>query len=103
MNIERIRDQKTLLEGIRCGLCPKYLFFWGHRSLPSGEIGKSCLSQWWPASFTIDGLRYPTAEHFMMAEKACLFGDEEARARILKAPSPSEAKRFGRDVRGFDE
>jgi ribA/ribD-fused uncharacterized protein len=103
MNIERIRDQKTLLEAIRSGLCPKYLFFWGHRPLPGGEIGKPCLSQWWPASFTVDELRYPTAEHFMMAEKARLFGDEETRARILTATSPGEAKRLGRDVRGFDE
>jgi ribA/ribD-fused uncharacterized protein len=103
MNIERIRDQKTLLEATRSGLCPKCLFFWGHRPLPSGEIGKSCLSQWWPASFTVDGTRYPTAEHFMMAEKARLFGDEELRARILNATSPGAAKRFGRDVRGFDE
>ncbi len=103
VNIERIRDQKTLLEAIRNGLCPKYIFFWGHRPSPSGEIGKSCLSQWWPASFTVNGLRYPTAEHLMMAEKARLFGDEETRARILKTTSPGEAKRFGRDVRGFDE
>jgi ribA/ribD-fused uncharacterized protein len=103
MNVDRIQDHKTLQEAIRSGLCPKYLFFWGHRPLPGGEIGKPCLSQWWPASFTIDGLRYPTAEHFMMAEKARLFGDEETRARILKATSPSEAKQFGRGVRGFDE
>jgi ribA/ribD-fused uncharacterized protein len=103
MNIERVRDQKTLLEAIHSGLCPKYLFFWGHRPSPSGEIGKSCLSQWWPASFTVNGVRYATAEHFMMAEKARLFGDEETRARILKAASPGEAKRFGRDVRGFKE
>jgi ribA/ribD-fused uncharacterized protein len=39
----------------------------------------------------------------MMAEKERLFGDEETRARILKAMSSGEAKRFGRDVRGFDE
>lgn len=103
MSTERIKDQKTLLDAIRSGLCPKYLFFWGHTPLPAGEIGKPCLSQWWPASFSIDGLRYPTAEHFMMAEKARLFGDEEMRARILKATSPSEAKQFGRDVRGFDD
>jgi hypothetical protein len=98
-----IKDQNVLLQAIRDGMRPKYLFFWGHKSLPGGEIGKPCLSQWWPASFTLDGVHYATAEHFMMAEKARLFGDEETRVRILKAASPSAAKRFGRQVLGFDE
>jgi len=48
-------------------------------------------------------VHYPTAEHFMMAEKARLFGDDEARARILKAGSPAAAKKLGRTVRGFTE
>ncbi|MGI5221087.1 hypothetical protein [Nocardia sp. CA-290969] len=26
----------------------KYLPFWGHHPRPDGEIGASCLSQWWP-------------------------------------------------------
>jgi len=51
----------------------------------------------------IDGQRYPTAEHFMMAEKAALFGDLAARARVLEAPTPGAAKALGRDVLGFDE
>lgn len=103
MDTERIRNQITLLQAVRSGLRPKYLFFWGHKPLPSGEIGKPCLSQWWLSSFIVDGVYYATAEHFMMAEKARLFGDEEARARILKATNPGAAKRFGRQVRGFDE
>lgn len=39
----------------------------------------------------------------MMAEKARLFGDEDARGRILQAPGPNAAKRIGREIRGFDE
>jgi ribA/ribD-fused uncharacterized protein len=39
----------------------------------------------------------------VLAKGTHLFGDEETRARILKATSPNEAKRFGRDVRGFDK
>jgi ribA/ribD-fused uncharacterized protein len=54
------------------------------------------LSQWWPAQFTVAGRRYPTAEHWMMAEKARLFGDDEAAAQILQAGSPKQAKQFGR-------
>lgn len=82
---------------------PKYLFFWGHRPGPDGRIGPGCLSQWWPAPFVVDGVRYPTAEHFMMAGKARMFGDEATAARVLAAPSPGAAKALGRQVRGFDE
>jgi predicted NAD-dependent protein-ADP-ribosyltransferase YbiA (DUF1768 family) len=41
-------------------------------------IGTHMLSQWWPASFSIDSQIYPTAEHYMMAQKAKLFEDDEA-------------------------
>ena len=49
-----------------------FLFFWGHRVSKDGTITKSCLSQWYAAPFAVDGLVYPTAEHWMMAEKARL-------------------------------
>jgi ribA/ribD-fused uncharacterized protein len=52
---------------------------------------------------TVDGIAYATAEHWMMAGKARLFGDEEAAARVVAARSPGEAKKLGRQVRGFRE
>ena len=54
--------------------------FYGHKPEPNGAIGAGCLSQWWPAPFTVDGVDYPTAEHWMMAGKARLFDDEESLA-----------------------
>ena len=98
-----IKTREDLLRAVRSGLRPKYFFFWGHKPLPDGEVGKPCLSQWWPAPFSVDGFVYPTAEHFMMAEKARLFGDEETRAQILKAGGPKAAKQLGRQVKGFKE
>ncbi|MCX5340480.1 NADAR family protein [Streptomyces sp. R-74717] len=81
----------------------KYLHFWGHRPRPDGSIGASCLSQWWPAPFTVDGVTYASAEHWMMAAKARLFGDAESEAEAVSAKSPAQAKKVGRLVRGFDE
>jgi ribA/ribD-fused uncharacterized protein len=77
--------------------------FRGHRASASGAAGPGCLSQWWPAQFTVDGVVYPTAEHWMMAAKARLFGDADGLAAVLAAKSPGEAKAAGRKVRGFDE
>jgi ribA/ribD-fused uncharacterized protein len=79
------------------------LAFWGHRPNRDGSLGAGCLSQWWPCSFTVDGDRYPTAEHWMMAGKARLFGDDAALVAIMAAPSPDAAKALGRRVRGFGE
>lgn len=101
MNFDHVRSREELVQLVAQGLRPQYFFFWGHQPLPNGEIGKSCLSQWWPAAFVIDDVTYPTAEHFMMAEKARLFGDEETREEILKTDGPKAAKQLGRGVKNF--
>lgn len=97
-----IRDNASLLAFTRGGGRPRYVFFWGHTPRLGGGPGKHFLSQWYEAPFTVDGVAYPTAEHWMMAEKARLFGDDAALARVLAAPSPGAAKAVGREVRGFD-
>ncbi|WP_019653359.1 NADAR family protein [Variovorax atrisoli] len=81
---------------------PEYLLFWGHQA-PKTGVNKSCFSQWFEVAFKVDGVSYRTAEHFMMAGKARLFGDDEVCERILAARTPAEAKKLGREIRGFDE
>lgn len=49
----------------------------------------------------VDGDTYSTAEQFMMAEKARLFGDAEIRQQIMEADTPRQVKGLGRRVRGF--
>lgn len=53
------RNVEQLLGVIRRGGRPKYLLFWGHQPPPAGGVGNGCLSQWWPATFTVHGVRYP--------------------------------------------
>ncbi len=79
-----------------------FFFFWGHTPKVPGVVDKSCLSQWYLAPFEVEGVRYLTAEHWMMAEKARLCGDSETLARILAAATPAEAKKLGRKVSPFD-
>jgi ribA/ribD-fused uncharacterized protein len=85
------------------GALPEMLPFWGHRPPRGGGVGKGCLSQWYPAAFTVDGVRYATAEHYMMAGKARLFGDAEAERAVLADDDPGKAKGAGRRVRGFSD
>mgnify|MGYP000865870243 CR=1 FL=1 len=101
--ILNLRSVEDLLQVLEAGATPKYVLFWGHQPNADGSIGKGCFSQWFEASFDIDGRTYLTAEHFMMAEKARLFHDDETRASILAARTPAEAKKLGRGVNGFDD
>ncbi|WP_443049625.1 NADAR family protein [Streptomyces sp. NBC_00178] len=80
----------------------KYLHFWGHRPRPDGTLGAGCLSQWWPSPFTVGSVTYASAEHWMMAGKARLFGDPESERQAVAAASPGAAKKVGRLVSGFD-
>jgi hypothetical protein len=98
-----VRSVDQLREFIAGDGQPKYLMFWGHTPSADGQVGKQCFSQWWPVSFTVDGVAYASAEHFMMVAKARLFGDDEIVPEILAASHPSEAKALGRKVRGFDD
>jgi ribA/ribD-fused uncharacterized protein len=97
-----IRDVSSLQQHLAAGHAVKYLFFWGHTPAPGGSVGKECLSQWYPAAFELDGARYATAEHWMMAEKARLFGDEPIRRAIIEASHPDQVKKLGRQVKNFD-
>ncbi|SDL00320.1 hypothetical protein SAMN05421823_104115 [Catalinimonas alkaloidigena] len=96
-----IRSQAELLQALAQGYQPKYLFFWGHQPRKDGTLGKECFSQWWSAPFEVEGITYLTAEHYMMAEKARLFGDEDVRAQILEATHPHQVKKLGRQVRNY--
>lgn len=85
------RDRKT-----------KFVFFWGHKARKDGALDDALFSQWYPAGFGVQGTRYPTSEHWMMAEKARLFGDQARLADILATDNPGKAKAMGRQVAGFD-
>jgi ribA/ribD-fused uncharacterized protein len=97
------RTVEELVEMVAAGRRVRYLCFWGHRPQPDGSVGAGCLSQWWPAFFSVDGVTFRSAEHFMMWRKAKLFGDEETAGQVVEAGHPRQAKLLGRRVRDFDE
>ncbi len=101
--LRNVRSAQQLMGLIQQGARPKYLHFWGHRTPPGKAVTQACFSQWFGARFIVDGQAYASAEHFMMAEKARVFGDAAIRERVLAARSPAEAKALGRQVAGFHE
>lgn len=80
----------------------KYIYFWGHTP-DADTVGKECFSQWYPGSFSVNGIKYETAEHWMMAQKALLFDNPEIHQKIVDSEKPGEVKELGRQIIGFDE
>lgn len=87
---------------IKEGKAFDYIYFWGHKRPADNVVTKTYFSQWFPIGFSENDVHYKTAEHYMMAKKATLFGDAETLAKILAAETPDIAKTLGRKVRNFD-
>lgn len=103
MSVDDIENLNELISYISEGRKAEYLLFWGHTPAHADAVCKSCLSQWFEASFTVDGVEYKTAEHYMMAQKAELFGDHISYQRIVTSQYPSEAKKLGREISNFND
>ncbi|NOT76792.1 MAG: NADAR family protein [Cyclobacteriaceae bacterium] len=95
-------DISSLTARFNQGEILKYIFFWGHSS-KSDEAGKFVFSQWYDSPFTVEGVLYPTAEHWMMAQKAILFNEPEIFRKILLSDKPGAVKELGRQIRNFNE
>ena len=93
---------EALLADEAAGRLSPFLCFWGDKA-KADHPGPWVLSQWWPVTFDVDGIGFRHAEGYMMREKALLFGDEATAARVEAATHPGEAKKLGRQVRGFDQ
>ena len=74
----------------------QFVFFW-HEYDQYGVF-----SQWFKYSFVIEGIRYETAEQYMMAKKALLAGDLQSYALIMNEPDPSKCKKLGKQVKNLD-
>ncbi len=94
-------DRLALQQRWDTGVRPAMLHFWRPVVRSDGSLGPGCLSQFWPCRFELQGRRYSSAEQWMMASKARLFGDARIEARILSAHDPLAIRALGREVEGF--
>jgi ribA/ribD-fused uncharacterized protein len=105
MSEDKIINKTSLIDYINLGNQVEYLLFWKYRSNESGSIDKSAFfRQCFGARFEIDGIYYPTVEHYTMISKARLFEDIDAEQNILNSKQhPNEATQIGRRIKGFNE
>ena len=67
--------------------------------LPSEPNGY--LSNWYLSSFELDGIRFSSAEQYIMYQKCMLFGDKESAGMILATDDPAEQQAIGKDASGY--
>ena len=68
---------------------------------PNEENGY--LSNWYPSSFTVDGITFTSMEQYMMYCKARCFQDAEIAQQILETEDVATIKALGRSVKGYDD
>lgn len=99
------KDMKYSVESIRQMVSAdpnvRFIYFWGHTPSVKG-ITQSCMSQWYDVEFEVAGVKYHTAEQYMMAQKALLFDDKQVFDQIMLADNPRDYKALGRKIRKFD-
>lgn len=94
-NVESIKQMVSADPNVR------FIYFWGHTPSVKG-ITQSCMSQWYDVEFEVAGVKYHTAEQYMMAQKALLFDDKQVFDQIMLADNPRDYKALGRKIRKFD-
>lgn len=93
------RATKHLIEvGMR--ITDKYVLFFSRKDIFSNHY--RCGNPFWCKKHEKVGAKFWTVEHFMMYEKAILFGDTNIAVDIANAWNPQEAKLLGRKVKNFD-
>jgi ribA/ribD-fused uncharacterized protein len=95
------RNIHELRQRLADGWHVDYALFLAPEPEQPGTLGNECLSQWYPSEMQLDGVRFPTAEHYMMWRKARLFGDSNIERQVLADDSPAAAKQLGRRVHNF--
>lgn len=99
------KDMKYSVESIKQMVSAKpnviFIYFWGHTQ-NTNCLTETCLSQWYDVTFEVSGVKYHTAEQYMMAQKALLFDDRQVYEDIMLADNPRDYKALGRKIKNFD-
>ena len=96
-------DLTWLKQQYDSGSHPEFLFFYEIPAVPASASAQMMLPQWYPCSFSVQGDQYLHAAHWMMVQKAKLFGDGESATSLLTLKDDTAIKSRGRHITGFDQ
>ncbi|MGC3946558.1 MAG: NADAR family protein [Chryseolinea sp.] len=82
---------------------PEFLFFADGPIDPGEKSSLAILTQWFPSPFQVNSDQYHHAAHWMMVQKARLFGDRTAEKELLVLRGNDEIGTRGKQIAGFDQ
>lgn len=95
---EKPKAKRTIKAKIPKEDLPEIVYFFsGNPDLDENKF----LSNMYDAPIQVDGVSFPTVEHYFQWSKAKMFGDAEMQKKILASPSPKSAKSYGKKVKDF--
>lgn len=95
---EKPKAKRTIKAKVPKEDLPEIVFFFsGNPALDENKF----LSNMYDAPMQIDGVSFPTVEHYFQWSKAKMFGDTDMESKILKTPSPKSVKSYGKKVKDF--
>lgn len=68
---------------------------------PDEEYG--FLSNWYKSDFTVDGVKFSSAEQYIMYKKCLILGESVLASQILDIDDPAEQKRIARNTTNYSE
>ena len=71
-------------------------FFFHRPEEPNGY-----LSNWYKSPFELDGVRFSSAEQYIMYRKCVIFGDDASAGAVLASEDPAEQQAIGRRAAGY--
>lgn len=60
------------------------------------------LSNWYPATFTLDGITFSSTEQYIMYRKCQIFGDMASASAVLATDDPTQQQDIGRNANDFN-
>ena len=60
------------------------------------------LSNWYPATFTLDGITFSSTEQYIMYRKCQIFGDTASASAVLATDDPAQQQAIGKKAAGFN-
>ena len=68
--------------------------------LPNEPFG--FLSNWYLASFDLEGIHFTSTEQYIMYKKCLIFGDVDAAKEVLATNDTAEQQKIGRNAKGYN-
>ena len=95
---EKPKKKRVLKAKVATEAGPEPVFFFtGNPALNETRF----LSNLYEAPIQIEGIKFPTVEHYFQWSKAKMFGDAASQEKILKTASPKSVKAIGKKVTPF--